>query len=81
MLTKEIAERMNCSAPTVYGHLDRICEKTHCQDYHEVVAKLFSFACQARGHTPPDLNAFRDTATPSAAPDVDDDTDTLTSDC
>jgi DNA-binding NarL/FixJ family response regulator len=55
---KEIAGRMRCSEPTVYGHLARVCEKTGCSDYHEVVARLFAFACQAVGHTPPDHKAF-----------------------
>lgn len=57
---KEIAERMRCSEPTIYGHLARVCEKTGCSDYHEVVARLFAFACQAVGHTPPDHKAFVD---------------------
>lgn len=57
---KEIAGRMRCSEPTVYGHIARICEKTGCVDYHELVARLFEFACHARGHTPPDYDAFVD---------------------
>jgi DNA-binding NarL/FixJ family response regulator len=55
---KEIADRMRCSEPTIYGHLAHVCAKTDCSDYHEVVAKLFAFACQALGHTPPDHRAF-----------------------
>jgi DNA-binding NarL/FixJ family response regulator len=55
---KKIAERMHCSEPTVYGHLARVSAKIGCSDYHEVVARLFAFACQALGHTPPDHKAF-----------------------
>jgi DNA-binding NarL/FixJ family response regulator len=55
---KEIAERMRVREPTVYTHLTNICAKTDCSDYHEIVAKLFSFACQTIGHTPPDHTAF-----------------------
>jgi DNA-binding NarL/FixJ family response regulator len=55
---KEIAEQMDCSEQTVYCHLTNICTKTGCTDYHEIVAKLFSFACQAVGHTPPDHKSF-----------------------
>jgi DNA-binding CsgD family transcriptional regulator len=57
---KEIAGRMHCSEPTAYGHLTRVCAKTGCNDYHEVVAKLLAFACQAVGHTPPDHRACLD---------------------
>jgi DNA-binding CsgD family transcriptional regulator len=49
---KEIADRMRCSGPTVYGHLARVAAKTGCSDYHDVLAKLFAFACQAVGHAP-----------------------------
>jgi DNA-binding NarL/FixJ family response regulator len=62
---KEIADRMACSEPTVYSHLANICAKTGCIDYHEIVAKLFSFACQAVGHTPPDHRAFAGSLAPS----------------
>jgi DNA-binding NarL/FixJ family response regulator len=55
---KEIADRMDCSEQTVYSHLANICAKTGCIDYHEIVAKLFFFACQAVGHTPPDHKSF-----------------------
>jgi DNA-binding NarL/FixJ family response regulator len=55
---KEIAGRMRCGEPTVYGHLASVCAKSGCSDYHEVVARLFAFACQAIGHTPPDHRAF-----------------------
>lgn len=55
---KEVADRMSCSEPTVYGHLARACAKAGCSDYHEVVARLFAFACQTLGHTPPDHRAF-----------------------
>jgi DNA-binding NarL/FixJ family response regulator len=55
---KEIADRMHCSEPTAYGHLARVCAKIGCSDYHEVVARLFAFACQSLGHTPPDHRAF-----------------------
>lgn len=63
---KEIAERMRCSEPTAYGHLARVCAKTGCSDYHEVVARLFAFACQALGHTPPDHRAFVSGVQPTA---------------
>jgi DNA-binding CsgD family transcriptional regulator len=65
---KEIAGRMRCSEPTVYGHLSRICTKTGCCDYHEVVAKLFAFACRAVGHTPPDHRTYRGRIKKTVAP-------------
>ncbi len=49
---KEIAGRMRCSEPTVYSHLARVAAKTGCSDCHDVLAKLFAFACQAVGHAP-----------------------------
>jgi DNA-binding NarL/FixJ family response regulator len=49
---KEIAGRMRCSEPTIYGHLAKVAAKAGCSDYHDVVAKLFAFACQAVGHSP-----------------------------
>lgn len=49
---KGIASHMGCTDPTAYGHLTRICEKTHSSDTYEVLAKLLAFACQALGHTP-----------------------------
>lgn len=55
---KEIAKAMDCTEPTVYGHLSRTCAKVGCSDYHELAAELFTFACQARGHTPPDHRAL-----------------------
>lgn len=55
---KEIADRMRCSEKTVYAHLMRVCAKTGCRDYHEVVAMLLAFTCHALGHTPPDHPAF-----------------------
>jgi DNA-binding CsgD family transcriptional regulator len=59
---KEIADRMNCSEPTIYSHLSNICDKTGCSHYLGIVAKLFAFACHALGHTPPDLRALADGA-------------------
>jgi DNA-binding NarL/FixJ family response regulator len=57
---KEIARRLTCSDKTVYFHLTRICEKTNCRDYHEIVGRLLAFTCQALGHTPPEHAAFVD---------------------
>jgi DNA-binding NarL/FixJ family response regulator len=57
---KEVAVRMRCSEPTAYGHLARACTKIGCTDYHGILARLFAFACQAVGHTPPDHKAFTD---------------------
>lgn len=51
---KEIAALMGCSEQAVYAHLVRACRKTHCLDYHQLVGKLFEFACQALGHTLPE---------------------------
>jgi DNA-binding NarL/FixJ family response regulator len=55
---KQIAEHMCCSEKTVYAHLVRVCKKTGCHDYHEVVCTLLAFACHALGHTPPEHPAF-----------------------
>jgi DNA-binding NarL/FixJ family response regulator len=57
---KQIAKCMCCSEKTVYAHLARICDKTGCHDYHALVGRLFAFACQTMGHTPPDHAAFVD---------------------
>lgn len=42
---KEIAEHMSCSEKTVYAHLARVCKKTNCRDFHEVVCAILAFAC------------------------------------
>lgn len=57
---KEIAQRMCCSEKTVYAHLVRVCRKTGCRDYHQVVCRLLAFACHGLGHTPPEHAAFVD---------------------
>jgi DNA-binding CsgD family transcriptional regulator len=49
---KEIAQRMACSEKTVYAHVARVCKKTGCRDYHEVVCMLLAFACHVVGDTP-----------------------------
>jgi DNA-binding NarL/FixJ family response regulator len=48
---KQIAVDLECSIQAVYAHLVRIGKKTDCDGYHEVVAKLFRFACQSLGHS------------------------------
>ena len=48
---KQIALDLGCSIQAVYGHLGRIGKKTDCEGYHEVVAKLFRFACNSLGHS------------------------------
>jgi DNA-binding NarL/FixJ family response regulator len=63
---KEVAQRMNCSEPTIYCHLTRASGKTGCKHYQEIIAKLFAFACQSVGHTPPDHRAFVDRIRPLA---------------
>ena len=55
---KEAAERMRCSEKTIYTYLVRVCAKTCCHDYHEVIGKLLAFACHVLGHTPPDHAAL-----------------------
>jgi DNA-binding NarL/FixJ family response regulator len=55
---KETAERMRCSEKTVYAYLARVCAKTHCKDYHEVMGMLLAFTCHVLGHTPPDHAAL-----------------------
>lgn len=67
---KEMANCMGCSEQTVYTHLTNICTKTGCGDYHEIVARLFSFACQALGHTPPDHAAIAETMREEEGPDT-----------
>lgn len=57
---KSVADQMGCSEKTVYAHLMRVCEKTGCHDYREVVGKLLSFTCHELGHTPPDHPALCD---------------------
>jgi DNA-binding NarL/FixJ family response regulator len=48
---KQIALDIDCSIQAVYAHLLRIGKKTDCDGYHEVVAKLFRFACHSLGHS------------------------------
>ena len=43
---KEIAQQMSCSEKTVYAHVARVCKKTGCRDYHEVICTLLAFACR-----------------------------------
>jgi DNA-binding NarL/FixJ family response regulator len=57
---KEIADRLHCHEKAVYAVLSRLCTKTYCLDYHQVLGKLFEFACQALGRTPPEYPAFVD---------------------
>lgn len=56
---KQIASRMACSEPTVYGHLRRIYERTGTKASSEVIALLLAYACQANGHTPLEYEAYR----------------------
>jgi DNA-binding NarL/FixJ family response regulator len=63
---KEIAESMHCSEKTVYAHLARVCEKTCSHDYHEVVGKVFAFACHTVGHSREDHETFVGAVRPAA---------------
>ena len=47
---KAIAAEANCSLQAVYAQLARICTRTSCRSYTEVVAKLFQFSCHGLGH-------------------------------
>jgi DNA-binding NarL/FixJ family response regulator len=47
---KETAVTLVCSIQSVYAHLARICEKTSCTTYQEVVAMLFRYSCHGLGH-------------------------------
>jgi DNA-binding NarL/FixJ family response regulator len=47
---KSIATEANCSLQTIYFCLNRICQRTSCERYPEVVAKLFQFSCHGLGH-------------------------------
>lgn len=47
---KEAATAFACSMQAIYAHLGRICLKTGCSSYPEVVAKLFQFSCHGLGH-------------------------------
>lgn len=52
MRPKEIAQYMACSEKTVYAHLARVCRKTSCRDYHEVLCMLLIFVyCECRNKT------------------------------
>jgi len=57
---REIGHRLACSEKTIYFHLANISKKTNCHDYREVVGRLFAFACQSLGRTPPEHAAFVD---------------------
>ena len=46
---KEVAGVLACSIQAVYAHLTRICDKTSCASYQEVVAMLFRFSCHGLG--------------------------------
>lgn len=48
---KEIAQQMCCSEQMVYAHLAHACKKTSSRDYHEVVGKVFAFACHTVDHS------------------------------
>lgn len=48
---KQIALDLGCSIQAIHTHLRGIGKKTNCDGYHEVVAKLFRFACQSLGHS------------------------------
>jgi len=67
MRAKEIAHYMSCSEKTVYAHLARVCKKTHCRDYHEVVCMLLAFVCHVFCDKQSDASAprapFQDRAT------------------
>jgi DNA-binding NarL/FixJ family response regulator len=47
---KEVALGSNRSTQAVYAHMGRICAKSGCKNYQEVVALLFRFACHGLGH-------------------------------
>lgn len=47
---KAIAAEMRCSLQAVYARLARICTRTACESYPEVVAKMFQFSCHGLGH-------------------------------
>jgi DNA-binding NarL/FixJ family response regulator len=47
---KTIAAEADCSLQAIYAHLARICKRTSCDSYPEVVAKLFQFSCHGLGH-------------------------------
>jgi len=49
---KEIAAHMSCSEKTVYAHLARVCKKTGCRDYHEVVCTVLAFVCRVASQPP-----------------------------
>jgi len=63
---KEIAEHMRCSEQMAYAHLARVCEKTRSRDYHEVVGKVFAFACHTVGHSLDSHETFVDAVRPAA---------------
>ncbi len=46
---KAIAAEMSCSLQAVYARLTKICARTSCESYQEVVAKLFQFSCHGIG--------------------------------
>jgi DNA-binding NarL/FixJ family response regulator len=46
---KEVALEFDCSMQAVYAHLGRVCTKTNCASYREVVAALFQFSCHGLG--------------------------------
>jgi DNA-binding NarL/FixJ family response regulator len=46
---KAIAAEMRCSLQAVYARLAKICARTSCDSYQEVVAKLFQFSCHGLG--------------------------------
>lgn len=46
---KAIAAEMLCSLQAVYARLTKICARTSCESYQEVVAKLFQFSCHGLG--------------------------------
>jgi DNA-binding NarL/FixJ family response regulator len=46
---KAIAAEMRCSLQAVYARLAKICARTSCESYQEVVAKLFQFSCHGLG--------------------------------
>lgn len=60
LMPKEIADRLHCREKAVYAVLARVCKKTHCLDYHQVLGRLFEFACQALGRTLPEYPAIPD---------------------
>lgn len=43
---KSIAAEMRCSLQAIYARLSRICVRTACASYPEVVVKLFQFSCR-----------------------------------